>query len=242
MTSVIIQVQIFFYNNLDHHFIYYIYVNTLIQQNSYIILLLVIILNTAYIKILIHISYSITKSENNIAIYVTIFFDFNNQSTLAITTSRHQSPTRPSVTQPPYPTTTLRRHPMSTSRHRSATTPSVIQATSATWMQPRHPTSTSRQRALHHHRWYRHLCLPLHLTEELFEAICDTADLIYVDTAETSNVSIEPEESDIAIEATVETSYVIFDDIKYSRVGRAMWRPADNHIERGCETSYLRDV
>ena len=75
-----------------------------------------------------------------------------------------------------------------------------------------------------------YLCI---ITEELFEAICDTADIVYVNTAETPNVSIETEEPDIANGEAVETSYVIFDNIEYNRVGKAMWRPSGHHIERG---------
>ena len=78
MPTFIIQVQRSFYNNFDHHFIYYIYLTTFIQQKSYIILLFDIILNILYIKIHIHIEYSINNIENSKTIYSTIILDFNN--------------------------------------------------------------------------------------------------------------------------------------------------------------------
>ena len=131
---------------------------------------------------------------------------------------------------------------MSTSRHQSATTPSVIRATSATWMQPRHPTSTSRRlSSTSPSVTQTSLSTSASSSMRPFRAIVVTVDIGYVATAETSNVNIETEEPDIAIGEANETSYVIFDDILFGRLGAMRWSD-DRHIERGCETSYLRDV
>ena len=83
-----------------------------------------------------------------------------------------------------------------------------------------------------------YLCIVI---DGLFRAIVVTVDIGYVATAETSKVNIETEEPDIAIGEASETSYVIFDDILFGRLGAMRW-PDDRHIERWCETSYLRDV
>ena len=73
-----------------------------------------------------------------------------------------------------------------------------------------------------------YLCI---IIDELFRAI----------SAETSNVNIKTGEPDVAIKETVETVYVIFDDVVFGRLGRRCGDRGGHHIERGFETSYLTD-
>ena len=73
------------------------------------------------------------------------------------------------------------------------------------------------------------------ITDECTRAIGDTFFIEYVGTAETSNVNIKTVDPDIAIKKQIVTSYDIFVDIVFGKVGRAMWWSADHHIERGCE-------
>ena len=77
------------------------------------------------------------------------------------------------------------------------------------------------------------------ITEKLFEAICDTACISYVDALETSNAASRHRSQTAPSVTQRRHRMTSLTTSCFGRVEGSMWWFSNHHIERGCETSIL---
>ena len=168
---------------------------TVIIHKTYFILSFDIILNITYIKINIHIEYSINSIENNKTINHTIIYDFNiaiNNSYLSIKTSES------------YVTI-------------SNTTVITYVGTEKTRYQHIKTTVSESYETIGDSDIFGYLSI---ITDECFRAIGDILFIEYMGATKTSNVRIETSEPYITIKETTDMKHNILDDIVFGWVGK----------------------